>query len=45
MLIDKLHNAHVLIWYRWQHWRAEREHRFLAMLVWSTCYAQEAGHG
>jgi hypothetical protein len=44
-LVPRLHNGHVLKWCRWQHWLAERQHRYFAMLVWSTCYDQEAGNG
>ncbi len=35
-------NGHVLQWYRWQHWLAEREHRFFAQLVWANAYNMEA---
>lgn len=40
----ELQNAHVRLWIRYQHWLAERQSRFLAMLVWSNCYAKEAGN-
>jgi hypothetical protein len=36
-------NAHVLQWYRWQHFMAHRQHRFFAMLHWATQHNTEAG--
>jgi len=29
------YNGHVLKWYRWQHFLAERDRRFLAMFIWA----------
>jgi hypothetical protein len=43
--MTSLHNGHVLQWIRWQHWHAERERRFFAMLVWATNHGIEAGEG
>jgi hypothetical protein len=37
-------NAHVLQWYRWQHFMAHRQHRFLAMLHWATQHNAEMGN-
>lgn len=40
-----VNNAHVIKWIRWQHWLAERQHRFLAMFYWSVSYDQEIAYG
>lgn len=35
------HNAHVLIWLRWQHWLSVQHHRQFAQLVWASEYQRE----
>ncbi|WP_432719856.1 hypothetical protein R0381_003641 [Jeongeupia wiesaeckerbachi] len=45
-----MHNAHVLLWLRWQHYWAVLQHRQFAQLVWVTEYntesrRSEAHHG
>lgn len=37
-----LHNAHVRLYYRWNHFWAEEEHRLMAMLYWWHRDNQEA---
>lgn len=37
-------NSHVLKYYRWQHFLAEKTGRYLAMCVWATLHNQEAGY-
>lgn len=34
-------NAHVLTYYRWQHFIATRQHRVLAMVYWGNLYSEE----
>jgi hypothetical protein len=35
-------NEHVLKYYRWQHFLAEKENRHLAQLVWWTAHNTES---
>jgi hypothetical protein len=32
------HNAHVLKWYRWQHYWAVQERRLFAQLIWAYAF-------
>lgn len=34
-------NAHVLLYYRWQHWVARQAGHYLAMSVWAALHNRE----